>query len=148
MSSPIISLDNAKGFEGCVLGYGHFTTIHPGHIRYLRHAKLQGEKLIVALKGDGSETEGQKFQFNQQERAEALALLSIADAVVLLDGNELVEAISKLQPSLLVLGKQFEIKPEPEVTESIQMLNKKGLSVMFHGGDITYATTDLLSTSE
>ena len=25
--------------RGCVLTYGHFSTIHPGHIRYLKHAK-------------------------------------------------------------------------------------------------------------
>ena len=36
----------------CTLAYGHFTTIHAGHIRYLKHAKALGNKLIIALAGD------------------------------------------------------------------------------------------------
>ena len=65
MNSPIVTLNNAKGFERCVLGYGHFTTIHPGHVRYLRHAKAQGGELVVALMGDGPPGIRNKFQFNQ-----------------------------------------------------------------------------------
>ena len=35
-----------------VLCYGHFNIIHPGHIRYLEHAKSLGQQLIVAVQGD------------------------------------------------------------------------------------------------
>ena len=122
MSSKIISLDESLHLEGCVLCYGHFTTIHAGHIRYLRHAKMQGEKLAIALKGDGNNLSEPKYRFNRQERAEALALLNIADFIILLKDDELVHVVNRLNPSLLVLGKQFELQPEEQVTRSIEIL--------------------------
>ena len=45
MHARSIRLEDAKTFQGCVLVYGHFSTIHPGHIRYLRHARNLGKQL-------------------------------------------------------------------------------------------------------
>ena len=84
MHAKLIRLDEAKTFQGCVLTYGHFSTIHPGHIRYLRHARNLVKNLWLRLIGDGGST---SYPFNQQERAEALSLLGIADAVLLLTGK-------------------------------------------------------------
>ena len=53
MISKFLLLKDLKRSIDCVLAYGHFSTIHPAHIRYLRQAKDQGEKLTVALIGDG-----------------------------------------------------------------------------------------------
>ena len=80
MPSQTLKLKDATEWRGCVLAYGHFNTIHPGHIRYLRHARGLGEQLVVALIGDGKT----KFAFQHQDRAEALSLLGIADALLLL----------------------------------------------------------------
>ena len=104
-SATILNICDATGFEGCVLAYGHFSTIHPGHIRYLRHARNLGKRLLVALIGDGGST---VYPFNQRERAEALSLLGIADAVLLLKEDELDEVIAQLQPAVLVLGNEFK----------------------------------------
>ena len=53
MTSEIINIKNIDKLpKNSVLAYGHFTTIHAGHIRYLRHAKKLGGNLIVALLGD------------------------------------------------------------------------------------------------
>ena len=124
------------------MAYGHFNTIHPGHIRYLRHARSLGEKLVVALIGD----EKTCYTFKQPERAEALSLLGIADIVVLLKSDELNVAIEKLQPRVLVLGTEY--KNESEIQTTLLEQRKKGGTVQFHAGDIHYATTALLSTSE
>ena len=35
-----------------IIAYGHFSSIHPGHIRYLQNARSLGEILIVVIKGD------------------------------------------------------------------------------------------------
>ena len=53
MKDKLIDLDQLKGLRDFSLGYGHFTTIHSGHIRYLKHAKSLASKLVIALKGDG-----------------------------------------------------------------------------------------------
>ena len=42
-------------------------------------------KLVVALIGDGKTS----YAFQQEERAEALSLLGIADAILLLEADEL-----------------------------------------------------------
>ena len=78
MPTQSLRLDETDAWQGCSLAYGHFNTIHPGHIRYLRHARGLGEQLVVALIGDGKTS----YAFKQEERAEALSLLGIADAVL------------------------------------------------------------------
>ena len=49
------------------MAYGHFTTIHAGHIRYLKHAKGLGSELIIALLDDGDDPKSPKYAFNQKE---------------------------------------------------------------------------------
>ena len=149
MTSKIIHLDEIEKYSNFVLGYGHFTTIHPGHIRYLKYAKSLGSKLIIAIKGDELNDDHQtSYQFNQKERAEALAMLDIVDTIVLLKGNNLVNLLEKVKPSYLILGKQFEKEEEKAVTESIKLLNKKGIPVLFHGGEISYSNSELLTNYE
>lgn len=132
--------------DGCVLAYGHFTTIHPGHIRFLRHAKSLGKVLVVALIGDDIEDTQQPFPFRSQERAEALELVGIADEIVILSGDELSDAIRRVKPEILVLG--TELAGESRLREPIEILKAQGGSVHVHAGEIVYATADLLSNSE
>ncbi len=142
MPTQSLRLEDAASWQGCVLAYGHFNTIHPGHIRYLRHARGLGKQLVVALIGDGKT----RYAFQQQERAEALSLLGIADAVLLLEADELDEAIDVLQPKVLVLGNEF--KHNAEIQTTLVQQRQQGGAVQFHAGDIHYATADLLSGSE
>jgi rfaE bifunctional protein kinase chain/domain len=148
VNTPLIPLAEAEGLEGCVLTYGHFSTIHPGHIRYLKHASRQGDRLVVALIGDGVDNKSRRYQFSQQDRAEGLSLLPMVDAVVLLADDELPQVVSKLQPSVLVLGKEFERSLNPLIVKAIADMRSAGKAVQFHAGDINYASADLLSSSE
>ena len=147
-STVVIPLAQAQGLEGCVLTYGHFSTIHPGHIRYLKHACKQGDRLVVALVGDGVANQRSRFQFSQLERAEGLALLPMVHAVVMLVDDELPQAVSLLQPSVMVLGKEFEHSSEPLICRAIAEMRGAAKTVQFHAGDIHYASTELLSNSE
>lgn len=148
VDTPLIALAEAEGLEGCVLTYGHFNTIHPGHIRYLKHASKQGDRLVVALVGDGIDNQSKRYQFSQQDRAEGLMLLPMVDAVVLLADDELPQVVSKLQPGVLVLGKEFEQSLNPLIVKAIADMRSAGKAVQFHAGDISYASADLLSSSE
>ena len=49
MKSAIINIKDVLEEKESILAYGHFSTIHPGHIRYFKHAKGLGGKLIIAL---------------------------------------------------------------------------------------------------
>ena len=148
MPSKIINFDELDQYNDFVLGYGHFTTIHPGHIRYLKYAKSLGPKLVIAIKGDRLDDNESTYQFNQKERAEALALLDIADGIVLLEKNNLADLVKKNTPYSLILGKQFEKKPDKYVTKAISILSNKGISVVFHGGEISYSNAELLTNYE
>lgn len=146
MSPSLLRLEQAAELRGCVLGYGHFTTIHPGHIRYLRHARSLGPTLAVALVGDGPADQPSPYPFRQEERAEALGLLGIADAIVLLEADELSLAIEQLRPSVLVLG--TELQAAPRLEAPLALLKAQGGSVQFHAGEVSYASADLLNSSE
>ena len=61
----ISDIENIKYKDNSVLVYGHFSSLHHGHIRFLSAAKEKGNLLIVALMGDNSKTFSQKMQFNQ-----------------------------------------------------------------------------------
>ncbi len=146
MTTALITLEQAADRVGCVLAYGHFSTIHPGHIRYLRHAKSQGNELVVALVGDGIADQSSPYPFRQPERAESLCLLGLADAILLLKAGELDEAIRRLKPSVLVLG--TELEGAEELKHPLDVLLAQGGSVQFHAGEVHYATADLLNNSE
>ncbi|QNJ27836.1 PfkB family carbohydrate kinase [Synechococcus sp. A15-24] len=142
MPTQFLRLEDVAAWQGCVLAYGHFNTIHPGHIRYLRHARGLGEQMVVALIGDTNTS----FTFQQQERAEALNMLGIADALLLLKADELDEAINALKPEVVVLGNEF--KNNTQIQATLDQQRQQGGAVQFHAGEIHYATADLLSGSE
>jgi rfaE bifunctional protein kinase chain/domain len=146
MNTRQLQLDQALDLQGCVLTYGHFSTIHPGHIRYLRHARSLGRQLVVALVGDACHPLAKPYPFNQQERAEALGLLGLADAIVLLIGDDLTPAISQLQPSIVVLG--TELEGSARLKEPLALLQSQGGAVQFHTGEVHYASAELLTTPE
>ena len=56
-----------KSLQNIVITYGHFDSIHPGHIRYLMHAKNLGGTLVVALRGDRLEKGRNRFQFSKRK---------------------------------------------------------------------------------
>lgn len=148
MKSQIIGFENLKKYNGCVLAYGHFSTIHPGHIRFLRYAKQKGQSLVVAVVDDLQEYGLNKYQFTQKERVEALSLISMADAIYPLKGNQLKKVAEVIKPSVFLLGKEFEINPDPIVQRTINFLDGIKIPVEYYAGDIHYATTDLLTFSE
>ena len=149
MVSKIIGINEFNINKDFALGYGHFTTIHPGHIRYLKYLKSLSSNVIIGLRGDiNEENNKQRFEFNQQERAEALSMLDIADTIILLKGDELSELIKIATPKILVLGKQFEKAQDENVENAINLLKQKNISILFHGGDISYSNSELLISSE
>ena len=52
INGKIITINNISFNDNVVLCYGHFNLIHPGHLRYLQHAKNLATKLIVVIVSD------------------------------------------------------------------------------------------------
>ena len=134
-----------KDEDKVVLCHGHFNVIHPGHIRYLDYARQQGTKLVVSIQGGTSFLGAErKHHFSETERAAGVASLQAVDQVVLLGESTLDDLIGVLNPSVLVLGKEFESERYFEVSNAIKLQNKLGKSVLFHAGETHYASSDLL----
>ena len=86
---------------------GVFDILHPGHLRYLRAARAEGDVLVVAVNSDRSvrANKGPSRPVNPEaERAEVLAGLECVDAVVIFDEETPAEIIRRLQPDVLVKG--------------------------------------------
>jgi rfaE bifunctional protein nucleotidyltransferase chain/domain len=86
---------------------GVFDLLHPGHVRYLRHARNLGDMLIVGLNADASvrRNKGPDRPITpQNERAEVLAALQCVDAVVIFDQDTPAEIVRLVQPDILVKG--------------------------------------------
>jgi rfaE bifunctional protein kinase chain/domain len=146
LNKKIIDIERVElaAIGDIALCYGHFNLIHPGHLRYLQYAKTLAKNLIVVIKSDkelNSESSG--HHFSENERAESLANLEIVNNVVILNDYSLEELISRLKPSVLVLGKEFENQRNKEIVLAINATNKSG-RVVFHAGETSYATTHLL----
>lgn len=86
---------------------GVFDLLHPGHIRYLRAARAEGDVLIVGLNSDRSvrAIKGPARPITpEQERAEILSALTCVDAVAIFDEDTPAEIIRLVQPDVLVKG--------------------------------------------
>ena len=144
--SKIISADKAtfNANDDIVFCYGHFNLIHPGHLRYLQHAKTLANKLIVVIRSD-EELDKDSFEqhFTENERAESLANLQIVDGVIILNQLTLDKLVDIVKPSALVLGKEFEQKQPKYISSAISAVRKQGKTV-FHAGEAHYATSNLL----
>ena len=86
---------------------GVFDLLHPGHLRYLQHARSLGDALIVGVNSDRSvranKAEGRPIT-PEAERAEILAALSCVDAAVIFDEDTPHAIISAVRPDVLVKG--------------------------------------------
>ena len=110
-----MTIDEAASFaEGLrragktvVFTNGVFDLLHPGHVRYLQHARSLGDALIVGLNSDRSvrANKGPTRPITPEaERAEILAALACVDAVAIFDAETPAEIIKRIQPDVLVKG--------------------------------------------
>ena len=94
-----------------VFANGVFDLLHPGHVRYLRHARSLGDALVVGLNSDGSVRENKgpgRPIVPEDERAEIVAALACVDAVVVFDEPTPQTIIEALQPDVLVKGADYK----------------------------------------
>jgi len=145
VNDKIVSINNSVLSKDSIsLCYGHFNLIHPGHLRYLQHAKTLADKLVVAIVAD-KELDKESFgqYFSEKERAESIANIQIVDHVVILNDATLDELINVIKPKVLVLGKEFEQKQPKQIISAINSVNKGG-EVVFHAGEVHYSNSSLL----
>ena len=111
----VLTLDAAIAFaealrrdrKRVVFTNGVFDLLHPGHVRYLRAARAEGDALIVGLNSDASVSaiKGPDRPLTpESERAEIIAALECVDAAVVFNEETPGEIIRQIQPDVLVKG--------------------------------------------
>ena len=95
------------GGKTLVFTNGVFDLLHPGHVRYLNHARSLGDALIVGINSDrsvGANKGPDRPIMPEAERVEVLESLRCVDATVVFDEPTPHELIAALQPDVLVKG--------------------------------------------
>ena len=132
--------------EGCTvaLANGCFDLLHVGHVRYLRGAAAEADRLIVAINDDRSVTtlkgEGQPVQ-PASERAEIVAALAMVDYVVVFSSPTVSELLRALHPDVHCKGTDYTIDTVPERA----VVRDYGGRTAIVGDDKDHSTHDLLS---
>jgi D-beta-D-heptose 7-phosphate kinase/D-beta-D-heptose 1-phosphate adenosyltransferase len=86
---------------------GVFDLVHPGHVRYLRAARAEGDALVVAVNSDRSVRANKgpsRPVIPERERAEIVAALDFVDAAFVFDQDTPGCVIEAIQPDVLVKG--------------------------------------------
>jgi rfaE bifunctional protein kinase chain/domain len=114
---------------------GNFNVVHPGHLRLLRFAAEQADILVVGVNPDAAPG----VTLAQEIRLDNVRSISlVTHAVRLTDSAS--EFIARLRPTLVVKGKEFEDRSNPE-QEAVEAY---GGRLIFSSGELRFASLSLL----
>ena len=120
-----------------VLVSGAFNVLHPGHLRLLRFAKECGDQLIVAVNSDRIAMGGAYVP--EDLRLEVVQSNNWVDEAFLID-EPIAQVIARLQPNIVVKGKEHETQYNPELS----VLEVYGGRLIFSSGETVFSSIDLL----
>jgi D-beta-D-heptose 7-phosphate kinase/D-beta-D-heptose 1-phosphate adenosyltransferase len=100
--------------QGLEVGFtnGCFDILHPGHVSLLAAARLNCDRLVVALNSDDSvrRLKGPTRPVNSlEQRAHVMAAIRFVDCVVGFDEDTPLEIITTLMPDVLIKGADYAI---------------------------------------
>ena len=123
-----------------ILVTGNFNILHAGHLRLFKFAKDCGGKFLVGVNSDKMAGDGSYVDENL--RLECVQNSSWVDEAFLID--EPIEAvIERIQPDIVVKGKEYELKHNPELAA----LKKYGGELLFSSGEVVFSSIDLVQKS-
>jgi rfaE bifunctional protein nucleotidyltransferase chain/domain len=129
--------------------HGCFDIVHPGHLRHLRHAKAQGDILLVTITGDSLINKGNGRPLIPQElRAENLAALDCVDWVYIEPRPTAAELLNEVRPDVYVKGKEYELNDDPRFAQEKETVLRHGGKVFFSSGDVVFSSTALIAALE
>lgn len=129
--------------------HGCFDIVHPGHLRHLRHAKAQGDILLVSITGDSLINKGTGRPLIPQElRAENLAALDCVDWVHIDQHPTALDMLNLVQPDIYVKGREYEFNNDPRFKAEQEAVVRHGGRVVFSSGDVVFSSTALIAALE
>lgn len=142
--------DGARAIgERVVQCHGCFDIVHPGHVRHLRFAKAQGERLLVTITGDAQINKGQGRPLIPEElRAENLAALDFVDWVLIDPRPTAAELLGEIKPDVYIKGREYETNNDPRFALERETVEAGGGRVVFSSGDVVFSSTALIRAME
>jgi rfaE bifunctional protein kinase chain/domain len=114
---------------------GNFNVVHPGHLRLLKFAAEQADILVVGVNPDS--TPG--VTLAQELRLDNVRSISFVHHAVRLEKSA-SDFIARLKPSIVVKGKEFEDRVNPEQ----EAVDAYGGRLIFSSGELRFASLALL----
>ena len=115
-AEALLAADRAAG-RTVGLANGCFDLLHVGHVRYLRGAAAEADRLLVAVNADRSvaalKGDGRPLQ-TAAERAEIVAALEMVDYVVVFEEETAAALIDRLRPDVHCKGTDYTVDTVPE----------------------------------
>ena len=140
--SELVAVDREKGLT-LAKPNGCFDLLHVGHIRYLRGAAAEADRLIVAVNDDQSvealKGQGRPLQ-PASERAEIVEAFEMVDYVVLFSSLTAENLLRVIRPDVHCKGTDYTIDSVPERDV---VLSYGGRTVIV-GDPKDHATRDLI----
>lgn len=118
--------------------YGNFNILHPGHLRLLKFAKESCKYLVVGVNSDKLANNANLLQ--EDIRLESIKATSYVDEAFLLN-EDILEYIKRKKPDVLVKGKEFENRYNPEE----EIMKSYGGKILFSSGEIGLSSLNLLN---
>ncbi|MGB7219678.1 MAG: adenylyltransferase/cytidyltransferase family protein [Vicinamibacterales bacterium] len=123
---------------------GCFDLLHVGHVRHLRGAAAEADRLIVAINDDRSvaalKGAGRPIQ-TAAERAELVAAIAGVDYVVVFSGPNVERLLMQLKPDVHCKGTDYTVDTVPERA----VVRAYGGRIAIVGDPKDHATRDLLT---
>ena len=123
---------------------GCFDLLHVGHVRYLRAAAAEADRLVVAINDDAS-VRGLKGAgrpiLSASDRAELVAALRGVDYVVVFSEPTVTPLLLALQPDVHCKGTDYTVETVPER----DTVRTYGGRIAIVGDPKDHSTRDLLS---
>ena len=142
-AAELLAADRAAG-RTVALANGCFELLHVGHVRYLRGAAAEADRLLVAVNADRSvaalKGDGRPFQA-AAERAEIVAALEMVDYVVIFEEATVAALIELLRPDVHCKGTDYTVDTVPER----EVVRACGGRTAIVGDPKDHSTRDLLS---
>ena len=136
--------DDRKRGLSVAFANGCFDLLHVGHIRYLQASSAEGDRLIVAVNGDGSVRAlkglGRPI-LPAADRAELVASLRGVDYVVIFEEPTVAALLDRLRPDVHCKGTDYTSETVPER----EIVRRYGGRIAIVGDPKDHSTRDLLS---
>ena len=138
-----VAADRAAGFT-LAFANGCFDLLHVGHVRYLRGAAAEADRLLVAVNADRSvaalKGNGRPVQ-TAAERAEIVAALEMVDYVVVFEETTVAPLLERFRPDVHCKGTDYTVDTVPER----EVVRAYGGRTAIVGDPKDHSTRDLLS---